>query len=549
MRMEITDLRTITDDAPVVRNFEFRSGTVTLGSHSESLLQLPDVEIAAHHATIERVGDVWTYRPTTRDDKQTRINGQPSNGPVELKDGDVLVITHFEIRVEIEPEGAGVEVTQVGRLGELAMIKQYPIPPRSTARKSEEKITLSASRQRSAAEFSAGIAACRDLGSLMEATLRLLETELSARLAWFGARKDPSGPLEFMDGRLDGAVSMVEPPRLDTYVYRCLNRLQHLSIPRTGDGVTQSVVAVPIIAGQETIGLLYADTKRRTRVFDDADLDFITFIAAMVRPPLQKFLQSASAMLGSGAAQTSGNSSVAGWALVHEFRDKIEPKKLPQWPLLELAHFGLKGNERAGDIIDVIRMPNGLAAVLVGHVTAEPSRTAMAISEIRGAFRVAGLHADPPRVQLRELNWLLSDKEHPCTFEGGVTVINPKSGAFEISTAGNTGACLIATGGKAKSLVLADAPAVGNGQVVEYKGLTGKLSNSETLALFTAGAAEARNADGAKLGAQRLIETLCEGFGQSAGASLDELTGDLGSYLKHEPQSDDGTIVIIHRPE
>ena len=67
MRLRVTDIRTITDATPDVRDMEYRNASVTIGSHSGNLLQLPDMEIAAHHATLEPVGDGWVYRPTTRE--------------------------------------------------------------------------------------------------------------------------------------------------------------------------------------------------------------------------------------------------------------------------------------------------------------------------------------------------------------------------------------------------------------------------------------------------------------------------------------------------
>ncbi len=555
MRLEITDTRTLTDDNPVMRNLEFRGGVVTVGSHSDSLVQIPDIKVAAHHATIERQGEAWIYRPKTRDESQTKLNDKPIGSETELKDGDVLVITYFEIRVHIDASTGEVEATQVGRLGELAMIKQYPVPPRTTVRKPEEKVSLSAPRQKAIAEFVSQLRSCRDLPSLMEMTLKVVEAELSARMVWMGIRPGTDGPLEFMDGRLDRATSMIEPPKLETYSFRCLNRHQHLCIPRTGDGVTQSVLAVPILTGNNAIGLLYVDSRRHERIYDDADLDFITLIAGLLRPPVQAMASSGDILIASNANDNDTNgidveASVGvdtRWSLVHQFREKMEPKKLPQWPTLQLAQHSIKGIERAGDILDVVRMPNGLVAVLCGHAKSEPARTAMAISQIQGAFRIAALHADPPRIQLRALNWLISDAEHPCSFDAAIAVINPKSGAFEISTAGRVGAFHVGKGGVSKSLVFADAPSVGNGEVVEYKGQTAKLEVGDSLVLFTAGAADTKNAEGEKLGAKRLISTISDGLGQSAAQALDDLVADLSGFLQVGQQAVDATIILAYR--
>ena len=120
----------------------------------------------------------------------------------------------------------------------------------------------------------------------MEAILRTLEPNLGARMVWMGLRTKPDAEIEYMDGRLEGTPTSLQPPKLETYVYRCLNRQQCITVPRTGDGVTQSVLAVPIPGEHGPIGLLYADTLRHARVYDDADLDLLTTLASVIAPLL-----------------------------------------------------------------------------------------------------------------------------------------------------------------------------------------------------------------------------------------------------------------------
>ena len=59
MRLEVTDTRTLTDENPLVREMEFRKPPVSVGSHSENLVQLPDINIAPNYATLEIVNDNW----------------------------------------------------------------------------------------------------------------------------------------------------------------------------------------------------------------------------------------------------------------------------------------------------------------------------------------------------------------------------------------------------------------------------------------------------------------------------------------------------------
>ena len=140
MRLEITDMRTITDETPQVRELEFRNKSVAIGSHSKSQVQIPDVQLAAHPATLEPFGHNWFYQPTTRDDGQTKINGQPVDGRVKLSDGDVIAITYFEIKFTLEPE-IEVVLPEPGQSGELAMNRNFPLPPRSTVRKPDADVS------------------------------------------------------------------------------------------------------------------------------------------------------------------------------------------------------------------------------------------------------------------------------------------------------------------------------------------------------------------------------------------------------------------------
>ena len=539
MRLKVTDTRTLADAKPDVRNLEFRVASVTMGSHSSNLLQLPNIEIAAHHATLERVGDGWVYKPTMRDD-HTKINGQPVNEPVAIKDGDVISITRFEIKIRLDDD-SGFVLPEASRTDELAMIRKYPVPPRTTLKKVDSDASLTPERRKILADFAREIGGCADLPSLLERTVRALGPGLNARMVWIGARKKPSGPLEFVDGRLDGTATMAEPPKLETYLYRCLKRNQYINIPRTGDGVTQSVLAVPIQGEYGAIGLLYVDTKKRTRVFDDADLDFLTVAAALVSPIFRSVLRG-----GSDALLAALPSD---WAVVREVQGRLAPRDLGRWPLFELAYRTIPGTERAGDLCDVIRMPNGLAALLVGRVKAEPPRSAAALSETRGAFRIACLNAQPPRVQLKALNWLLSDEKDPCVLDAAIAVVNPKSGVAEIGTAGQIGAVLIDTKGRPRKLVKSDVPPVGTGQNIEYSGRAFQIKSGETLAFYTPGVETARDESGQTIGEKQFLATLCDGFGQPSGPHLDDLLADVASMLKAGNTEDDITILLGHRPE
>ena len=265
MQLEITNLRTVKDDDPDVRSMEFHHAPVTVGSHSANLVHLADVEIAPYHAIFLPVGeDQWVYQPTVQDG-QTTINEQPVLEKTELEDGDVIIITHFEIRftLDLEPE---LVLPEPGNVQELARIRDFPLPPRSEVHRVEDDVTLDTGRQRALAAFALKLRSCTDIPRLLECTVGMLLEELGARTAWMGVRRKTIGRLEFVHGRHARGEESGEPNRLETFEYRCLTRHQFIRIPKTGDKETQSVLAVPLLGASGALGLLFADTRRRTRI-------------------------------------------------------------------------------------------------------------------------------------------------------------------------------------------------------------------------------------------------------------------------------------------
>lgn len=540
MRLEVTDTRTLTDENPVVRQLEFRKPPVSVGSHSENLIQLPDINIPPRYATLDIVNDQWVFRPSVPDGP-ARFKGETVNDPVEVNDGDVITISYFELKIVIDPEAESDDLSIISPTGELAKIRQFPVPPRTEIRKADADVSLTAARQASLAQFILSLRGCNELPALMETTLRFLRPEFASRLAWIGVRRNPTGPLEFMDGLSESGPHSGYPPKFETFEYRCLDRQQFLSIPRTGDDDTQSVLAIPMMSGRGAMGLIYIDSKKHTRVYDGADLGYLTALAKVLAPHFETILE-----------QRSPGRSVGGTGdlgLIRQMQATLDPRNVPEWPTLQIASFSKSGTGSAGDLYDIMRLPNGLAAVLVGKVTADLVRTATALPQIQGAFRMAGLHADPPKTQLKALNWILHSEGHPCKFDGAVLLANPKTGVAEISTAGAIRALHVSSNGEARSLATPNSPAAGGQKSVDYTSTAIRMKAGDTIAIYTAGWIKAVSETGVPLTEEKLTEAICDGFNHPAVSAIEELVADLSPYIKKGTLPDDITLLLLYRAE
>lgn len=538
MRLIVTDLRTLRQDTPSVREMEFHDASVDVGSHSNSMVQLPDVEVAAHHATIAKTGDgEWVFRPAIRDD-QTFLNDKPITEEVELSDGDTIRITHFEIqcRLEVEDDSGGLSASSKPR--EFGKIRQYPLPPRSLVRRIDSEVSLAAPRQTALADLLAALRTCRDVGALIESAAGMLHAQLEARLVWLGIRAKPSGPLETVYGHSIRGDAVSEPPLLETFSYRCLERQQCICVPKAETPGVQSILAVPLMIGKDTVGLIYADSRRHVRLFDEADLDFLTIVASGI-----------ASFLGAFAANgTRGSVEVGGAAPAH-IRDAqvrlIEPE-LPNWPGLDLVRFTRAGTV-GGDFHDAMSLPNGLAAIVVANVAAEIGWIVLTLAQLRSAFRLAGLHADPPHVQLKALNWLFQGDSLPGSAHVAIVVLNPQTGVFECATAGAIGALVIGSDGQPRKLTDSTALPLGTRKQSEYKSVKDRLAGKEILALYTSGCATIRGAKGKELGSRKFLKALCSCGGQPANYVLQEVQAELQPYLEEGQVPNDMTIVLGRR--
>jgi hypothetical protein len=432
-----------------------------------------------------------------------------------------------------------LELPEPTNLDELAKIRQYPLPSRADVRRGDENVSLTPVMQKEIASFGLSLRACGDFASLLEVTLDGLIRALGARTAWMGLRRDVIGPLEQVAGKSDRGEYVGEPWNLDAFTYRCMTRHQFIRLPKTGQPETQSVIAVPILGSRASMGLIIVDTRRRTRVFDEGDLHLVTMISRLVASQWE-------AIVGAMVTQRKRLSSDER-SLVREVQARLDPSSVPDWPQLHMSAYAKPGTESAGDIHDVTRLPNGLASFMIGTVKAATIRTAIALAEVRSAFRVAAMHADPPHVLLQELNYLLYDSSNPCALTVANIVMNPKTGAAEFATAGEIGALIVDARGNARELAEPGQPATGLDRA--FKGIARKerLGEGETLVLFTGGCATARDAEGSALGRDRFVDTLCEGFDQPVGALMSELLTDLGGFLKTGLPIDDITVLLVRR--
>lgn len=522
----------------VISDLNFDSGPIAIGSDAESGVHLPDIRIALEHARLVQSPSGQWFLQAVTPGQRTTINGRDLDQRCPVHNGDRIGIHGFALGIAVDGQG---DFGRTGKtsLDELARIRDFPLPRHGEAKNYDHPLTISPKNQIRLARFAQEIAGAADVEALMDQTLPFVIEALSARMAWFGVRRQPQGGIEFMEGRSADGGPGPDPPLQPTLEYRCLDRGQALRLRRIADGA--SAVAVPLGARRGRLGILYAESRLKADRFHAPDLELLIAISAHVAARLEAIL------LGEDAQPPAPPEPGGAGDLLRDIQARLDPGAPPSWPGYALAVHHQAGSQRGGDVYDYLTMPNGMAAILVATASGDLPSTAVAVTNVRAACRVAALHGDPPRTLLRELHWLLQGGHSRSTLSVVHLVMNPKSGAFEYATAGDIGAIVIDAGGSPRMLTDPNSPRLGLTRSVEFAVTSDRLSPGETLVLFTAGCGTMCDGSGRVLGGKRLVRALRQCCGLPPADQLLELQAELAAFFKDGRQVDDITILALRR--
>jgi len=537
----------IRDDFKNVRSTDVADGVdrVTIGSSPNCHVYLPDVRIAEEHLHLCRKPDrTWCLQrcpvPEGSPATFTRIyiNAMEVDDGAVIHHNDEVLIARYKLNVFTDD--SDVNAPRAAVLEDAAKIRAHPLPPAALIRPNPDvDLTLPAGVMRELIAFTFEIHDCPDLSALLVGTVTALFKQFRPRQVWMGARRHGYGRLEFVESRLADGRGGGDPPRLETYVFRCAERGQLICCPEYDMPGIGSTLAIPLRGSRAILGMIYLDKSTDDAPFGPEHLDMLAAMGYAVGRQLELVIRE---QVKLHEAIQAGERS-----FMRVLQSTMDPTNVPQWDGLQLAVFCRPGLDTAGNIYDVMRLPNGLASFLCGHVTGTPTTAALAMAEVRSAFRFAGLHADAPHVLHRALNWLLHDPKHPASLASVGIVMNPKTGAMQFATAGNIGAVVVGHRGQVRSLVMPKVPEVGATKDFAYESAGGRLQEGESIILYTPGCLTVADRGGQPLGEERFLDGIADGFGQPASAALSDLLGDLKAFFQEGRQPDDITIMVLHR--
>lgn len=269
----------------IVNELRFSKGPIYIGRQIGSQIFLPDRSVSRQHTVIYTTTDgTWVAEDLDSANK-TYLNNDVIH-KAEIKDGDMLKISDFQIDIHIdETEKSSGAVSLEDTLH--ATLHEAQIVIRHLDSTDAPLIKMQAKRGRDFANAAASICKCLDDNELLKVLLDILLQQFKPFHAWVGIRKNPEGPIEVSKGKQFGGASLkLEDLIFSSRVNEVLKSHQYLLIPRLpirleSDNKVNSAIIAPIMSEDKCYGAFYADNSLDHERYGLNDLDYMILVSMM----------------------------------------------------------------------------------------------------------------------------------------------------------------------------------------------------------------------------------------------------------------------------
>jgi sigma-B regulation protein RsbU (phosphoserine phosphatase) len=323
----------------------------------------------------------------------------------------------------------------------------------------------------------------------------------------------------------------------------------------------RSAMAVPIIRDNELLGILTL-LHSQPGIFHQGTVDLMEVTAGQLGLALE------SAKLYSKLDEYS-RALDAELEKGKQIQKEFLPSELPCLAGWDNAACFHAARQVSGDFYDAFLLPNGCLAVAIGDVCDKGIGSALFMALIRslirvftGKIRLSGVSisaGDRPPTEAMDaeggtaLEALTLTSEYIAQEHGKqgmfatvfLGIINPETGELAYVNAGHLPLLIIGKSGVRASLNVT-GPSVGMAPGLKFRSALARIGPGEVLLGYTDGITEALSPDEVLYTKQRFFASLEKPF-SSALELIEGVKTDLFSHVKNAPQSDDITMIAIHR--
>lgn len=546
---------------------------MTIGRSVRSDIHLQDPFASRLHAVIQYDG-AYVMLADIGSSNRTIVNGKPITEPRRLNPGDVIYIGEAELtflddKVSVPPPivltgGADVWHSDSDRaamsdanhlLATLHLRSAAPIssaeptrewtPPRTDVLQILSRVGLVLIQKSSVTE-------------VLRTTLDLVFEALPAERGFIFLRQGDAVVCK-VAATPHALLAQDPPPRLSrTILSRAVYEGQIVSTadasidPRfRGAGSVEmnairSVLAVPLLVGNEILGAIYVDNDVRNR-FGETDLSVLATIAAVAAIKIEH-----ERLLAEVAIKRRIQEELR---LASEIQARLLPMTPPHVEGWDLSGVSLPCLEVGGDYFDFINLParphggrsGRRIGIAVGDVSGKGTGAALLISAVHAGLRAEAQVGQSVSDVMQALNRYLVEYAPSNKF---VTLfygeLDPASGRLRYCNAGHEPPIVIRKDGTVERL-REGGIAVGIKDDESYEEGETLLQPGDTFVCYSDGLSEAVNGNRERLGEERIVEAARNARGRPASRIRDRIEEALALFAGAAAPVDDMTLVVATR--
>jgi len=300
-----------------------------------------------------------------------------------------------------------------------------------------------------------------------------------------------------------------------------------------------SVMCAPLKTAEETIGVLYIDSRASAKGFTKGDLELFTTLGSQCGLAIKnaKLVQ----------AYLDQQRMQAALHVAKDIQQGMLPRGTIERPHIEIAGFNRPCEETGGDYYDYIPMRDRRLGIVIGDVSGHGIGAALFVTTARALLRAFTLRAEDPAEVLTETNMLL-ERDMPAghfmsLFYGE---LDTKTGALRYASAGHNEIIVFRKATGRFEELLKTGPALGLIDGAQYKiGETAPIGEGDLLFLYTDGLPEAMSPSKEMFEMER-VKTLLAGLQErSPEEIIGQMVRAITEYTKRDVFEDDLTMVVV----
>lgn len=302
----------------------------------------------------------------------------------------------------------------------------------------------------------------------------------------------------------------------------------------------RSILAAPLLDGDQALGLIVLGSTRGARAFDEADMELLVSMASVAA------MRISNVRLAEEAAERRVLEKEV--ALGRRIQMALLPDHLPKPDGWEIHAGNLPSRGVSGDIYKVFERDDGATlVVLVADVSGKGIAASLLTASLE-ALSAGPLEEGVPLDDCcRRVSRLLYDRTPPEKYATAfVAEVDVASGQVRYVNAGHNPGLVLRVGGEAQWLAPCGLP-LGLLPTAEYTVGQMEMSPRDVMMLYTDGLTEATNPDGEEFEERRLKTSALSSRLKPLEEMARYIEKDLDVFTAGEAYADDRTLVLMRR--